>query len=138
MLGMLAHDQSAWGRDSSRTLLSDGVFRVAARARTVTLATPAPLLAAVDAGDAMKAKLQWQNITAETGYIVERKPQALASFTEVAKLPSDNVTYTDTTTAAQTYAYRVRAYRVYKGKIYYSEYSNAVTLTTATSDTGCP
>jgi hypothetical protein len=133
---MLVADQSAWSRDSSRVLYSGTTSQP--RKGQVTLTAPAPLAVALDLGNSMRAKLLWQNISAETGYIIERKAAVAAAFTEVAKLPSDNVTYVDTTTTAQSYAYRVRGYRVKAGKVYYSDYSNVATVQTAAPSSGEP
>jgi hypothetical protein len=67
------------------------------------------------------------NATNETGFLVERAVNG-GFFTALVTLPArkntGNVTYTDTVTAGNTYAYRVRAVNV----VVPSAYSNTVSL----------
>ena len=56
-----------------------------------------------------EVQLNWQdNSSDETGFSIERK-EGDKSFTEIATVGADIVTYTDATIGSQTYTYRVRA-----------------------------
>jgi hypothetical protein len=83
--------------------------------------------------------LSWKNVSGETGYSVERKAANGTTYAEVAKIPVDVRTWKDVTTVAQTYSYRVRAYKTRNGSTIYSSYSNVISITTVdpNSDPGC-
>src|SRR5262245_30205506 len=107
---------------------------------TRRLASPS-LNAAADSANPMNVVLTWGDIFGETGYTIERKGSGSENFTEIAKLGPAITSYQDITTTAQSYDYRVRAYRIQGGQEIYSNYSNVVSITTlaltaATSTSG--
>ncbi|MBA3869349.1 MAG: DUF11 domain-containing protein, partial [Anaerolineae bacterium] len=75
-------------------------------------------------------KLSWiDNSSSETTFKVERALNNSGIWTEIASLPSNTVSYTDSTTnCATTYTYQVRAFRA--GDSTYSIYSNTSSTTT--------
>jgi hypothetical protein len=78
----------------------------------------------------MEVLLTWTDISSETGYLVEREAAGTSSFAEVGKVGPDTKTYGDITTTAQSYVYRVRAYKVMGSNLIYSNYTNTVSVTT--------
>jgi hypothetical protein len=94
------------------------------------IGVPAPLSGKAESANFLVVALTWTNIDGETGYVIERKLATSAAFAEIAKLPTDQTTYKDNTTASAAYQYRVRAYRVWKGRMLYSDYTNPVTVST--------
>lgn len=75
--------------------------------------------------------LEWLDIALEeTAYVVERSSNGGNSYFEIATLPADSVSYTDTSVAQNgTYTYRVSA----TNSIGRSAYSNPVTLELSSS-----
>ena len=98
-----------------------------------TMSSPSPLSAAPTPANQMMVQLNWVDVPGETGFILERRSSTAASFAEVAKIGQDVKTYKDVTTASQNYEYRLRAYKVRGGQIYYSQYTNTVSVQTGTT-----
>ncbi len=73
-----------------------------------------------------QVSLTWtDNSQGESGFSIERK-QSGGQFAEIATIPADQTTYTDSTVqAGKTYTYRVRAFNAGA----YSAYSNQATVT---------
>ena len=92
-------------------------------------------LCRADSANQMMVQLNWVDVPGETGFILERRSSTAASFAEVAKIGQDVKTYKDVTTASQNYEYRLRAYKVRGGQIYYSQYTNTVSVQTGTTGT---
>ena len=72
-----------------------------------------------------KAKLQWKKVAGASGYVVYRSSSKNGTYTAVKSLTSaKKLTYTDTKVKkGKAYYYKVRAYRVVKGKRVYGAYS---------------
>jgi hypothetical protein len=94
------------------------------------IGVPAPLSGKADPTNSLVVTLTWANIDGETGYVVERKPSTSTSFVQIAKVPTDQSTYKDTTPSSENYQYRVRAYMAWKGQVLYSDYTNPVAVST--------
>ncbi|MFN7920957.1 MAG: glycoside hydrolase family 44 protein [Bryobacteraceae bacterium] len=89
-----------------------------------TIAAPTNLKAASIGGG--KASLTWtDNASNESGYRVERAPSGSTTFSVVATLAVNAVSYTDTP-GRGTFQYRVRAFNQTTGKV--SNYSNTVSI----------
>ena len=71
--------------------------------------------------------LSWNdNSSDETNFRIERSPNGVNSWTEIANVPADQASYQHTSlTCSTTNFYRVRAYRVSDGQ--FSAYSNVAT-----------
>jgi parallel beta-helix repeat protein len=84
----------------------------------------APSDLAATAASAEQINLSWtDNADDETTYLVERSPDGVDNWSQIAGLPANSVSYSDTGLACGTiYYYRVRAYRGGDGQ--YSAYSS--------------
>jgi hypothetical protein len=79
------------------------------------------------ATSATKVDLQWNDVSGETGYSLERSPDGTTGWAEIANLAAGQLTYSDLQVVAQTtYFYRVKAYN--SGG--FSSPSNTVSVTT--------
>jgi phosphatidylserine/phosphatidylglycerophosphate/cardiolipin synthase-like enzyme len=78
---------------------------------------------------AARVDLNWSDVESEEGYKVERKLSSSTTWTQIALLGANVVSYTDQNSGLQgatSYNYRVRAYTTAGN----SPYSNTVTVTT--------
>lgn len=75
------------------------------------------------AAQAAQLGLSWtDNATDETGYLVERRDGASASFTQIASLPANATAYLDPALpAGSAYCYRVRAFNAIGPSAYTNE-----------------
>lgn len=72
--------------------------------------------------------LTWNDTnSSETGYVVERSTSATGAFSQITSLPTNSVSYTDTSLSSGQYSYRVAAIG---RKSIKSAYSNIVSITT--------
>ena len=80
---------------------------------------------------AEQINLSWtDNADDESAYLVERSPDGVSNWSQIAGLPANSTGYSDTGLACgMTYYYRVRAYRAGDGQ--YSGYSNIASAETA-------
>ncbi len=100
-------------------------------AATTTLSTlDAPSNLKAERVSVSWVELSWQdNSLDESSFLLERSPDGLTGWEEIAQLAADVNTYTDSGLSAVTpYYYRVRAYRAFDAL--YSEYSNTEAITT--------
>ena len=71
-------------------------------------AAPTGLTATALAG--AQIRLNWSNLTGESGYLIERSLNG-GTWTQIASVAADTTTYTNTgLTAGTRYFYRIRAY----------------------------
>ncbi len=86
-------------------------------------------LAAAAAGDANRIDLNWTDASAsETAFLIERSPDGVTGWAELATVPADTVAYSDQRVGCgATYAYRVRAASA-AGRSPYSAVASATTL----------
>ena len=82
----------------------------------------------LSAGNQKKLTISWDEQDEARGYIIYRTDAEDGKFERLAKVQgSDTTSYTDTTVKqGKTYYYKVRAYGVATGKVYYSEYSDVI------------
>jgi serine protease AprX len=74
-------------------------------------AAPANLVAAPVSGSISQIDLSWGNVAGESGYKVERSPDGVSGWTQIATPSADVTAFRDSGLAtATTYYYRVRAY----------------------------
>ena len=109
-------------------------LHVARRARAIRHRAWVVLLALIlvpECASAAQLTLSWtDNASNETGYRVERKTGSSGTYGEIAVLPVNTTTYTDTNVAGSTtYCYRVRAFNGAGN----SGYSNEACQTTSIS-----
>jgi titin len=71
-------------------------------------------------------QLTWNDLSAETAFIIERKSPSVGSFEEIAVVPQNNNTYIDTNIEQNvTYTYRIKAVSGTTN----SEYSDTISVT---------
>ncbi|MDQ4124905.1 MAG: S8 family serine peptidase [Actinomycetota bacterium] len=100
-----------------------------------TPAAPSGLTATAVSGSTSQIDLQWTDVADETGYKVERSPDGVAGWTQVAAPAADVVAYRDSgLAAATTYYYRVIA----SGSGGDSAPSNVASAKTNAGDTTAP
>jgi putative hemolysin len=131
--------KNSWGSNWN----GDGYFKLGynecnvAHSR-ITWVSPSPPISptslTANALSSSQINLSWNdNSTDETSFRVERSPNGLSSWVEVANVSANTTNFSNTgLTSCTTYYYRVRAHR--SGDNVYSSYSNLSNATT----TGCP
>ncbi|MDQ3952553.1 MAG: S8 family serine peptidase, partial [Actinomycetota bacterium] len=96
---------------------------------------PGGLTATAVAGSTSQIDLLWGDVSGESAYKVERSPDGVAGWTQIATTSADVVTYRDTGLAAgTTYFYRVRS----SGSGGDSDPSNVAFASTSSGDTTAP
>ncbi len=87
-----------------------------------------PVLTATRQSDT-QIDLAWNDVLmGETNYRVERSPDGISNWSEIATLPATTTTYQNIGLSCGTYYYRVRGY--FSGSSSYSLYSNVANATT--------
>ena len=90
--------------------------------------TPATSLTSVKASGA-KVTLKWSKVTGAKGYQIYRSTKSGSGYACVKKVTSGNtVSFVNTVARKKTYYYKVRAYYVIGGKIYYSSFSTVKSI----------
>jgi phosphatidylserine/phosphatidylglycerophosphate/cardiolipin synthase-like enzyme len=93
-------------------------------------APPAPTGLTASVVSSSRIDLAWTDVAGEEGYKIERKLTSTTTWTQIAQISADVVTYMDTSglVPGKSYNYRVRAFTSGGN----SGYSNVVTATTPT------
>ena len=112
------------------TELTESVYSVIVSLTTAALIPTTPVLAE-PIEIAQGVSLTWSDSSHETGYVLERSPDGVNNWNEIASTEADVTDYTDTDIAeGTTYYYRIKAIRESVG-LTESDYSDNVSLTTA-------
>ena len=96
-------------------------------------ATATPQISAVTGGTG-KVTLTWKDVSGESKYQVYRATSEKGTYSRIATLNANTKSYTNTgLSAAKTYYYKVRSYRVVNGANVYSSFGSVKYAATAPS-----
>ena len=85
-------------------------------------------------GGTGKVTLTWKDVSGESKYQVYRATSEKGTYSRIATLNANTKSYTNTgLSAAKTYYYKVRSYRVVNGANVYSSFGSVKYATTAPS-----
>ena len=132
-----SHTYIAPGNDTATLTVTDNLgatasasVAISVTSSVVPIAAPTNLAATIGGAREKKVVLTWQDKTNnEQGFAIERAASPSTTYAQVGQVAANTKRFVQTSVAAGTYSYRVRAYNTTTGQ--YSAYSNVVTVTIA-------